>query len=39
MLLKPKYGWSRLEIGNWSDRISYLDDAAFMLLEIQLLMH
>lgn len=33
MLLKPKYGWSRLEIGNWSDRISYLDDAAFMLLE------
>lgn len=33
MLLKPKYGWSQLEIGNWSDRISYLDDAAFMLLE------
>lgn len=33
MLLKPKYGWSRLEIGSWSDRISYLDDAAFMLLE------
>lgn len=33
MLLKPKYGWSRLAIGNWSDRISYLDDAAFMLLE------
>lgn len=33
MLLKPKHGWSRLEIGNWSDRISYLDDAAFMLLE------
>ena len=33
MLLKPKHGWSRLEIGNWSDRISYLDDAAFTLLE------
>ena len=33
MLRTPKYGWSRIEIGEWSDRISYLDDAAYMLLE------
>ena len=33
MLRTPKYGWSVIEIGEWSDRISYLDDAAYMLLE------
>ena len=33
MLETPRYGWSALTIGEWSDRISYLDDAAYMLLE------
>lgn len=33
MLDKPKYGWSRISIGEWSDRCSYLDDIAIDLLE------
>ena len=32
MLSKPKHGWSKITIGNWSDRCSYLDDVPFMLL-------
>lgn len=33
MLDKPKYGWSHITIGEWSDRCSYLDDVPYMLLE------
>ena len=33
MLSTPKYGWSRITIGNWSDRCSYLDDVPILLLE------
>ena len=33
MLDTPKAGWSRIEIGNWSDRCSYLDDVPYRLLE------
>lgn len=33
MLDAPKYGWSKITIGDWSDRCSYLDDVPFMLLE------
>ena len=32
MLSTPKYGWSTITIGNWSDRCSYIDDVPFMLL-------
>lgn len=33
MLDKPKDGWSRISIGSWSERCSYIDDVPFMLLE------
>lgn len=33
MLSKPKYGWSAITIGDWSDRCSYLTDVPFQLLE------
>lgn len=33
MLAFPKYGWSEITIGDWSDRCSYLDDVPFLLLE------
>lgn len=33
MLSKPKYGWSTITIGDWSDRCSYLTDVPFQLLE------
>jgi len=33
MLAEPKYGWSKITIGDWSDRCSYLDDVPFLLLE------
>jgi len=33
MLSKPEFGWSRITIGDWSDRCSYIDDVPFMLLE------
>ena len=33
MLSKPEYGWSRITIGDWSDRCSYIDDVPFELLE------
>ena len=33
MLSTPNVGWSRITIGEWSDRCSYLDDVPFMLLE------
>lgn len=32
MLETPKHGWSKITIGNWSDRCSYLDDVPFKLL-------
>lgn len=32
MLSKPEHGWSRITIGNWSDRCSYIDDVPFELL-------
>ena len=32
MLKKPKYGWSRITIGDWSDSVSYIDDVPGMLL-------
>ena len=32
MLDTPMHGWSNIHIGEWSDRCSYLDDVAFMLL-------
>lgn len=37
MLSKPVNGWSTITIGRWSDRISYLDDAAFLLLDAMIL--
>ncbi len=33
MLDKPNAGWSRITIGEWSERCSYIDDVPFMLLE------
>ncbi len=33
MLSTPKYGWSEVTIGRWSDRCSYLSDVPFSLLE------
>jgi len=33
MLSKPEHGWSRITIGDWSDRCSYIDDVPFELLE------
>lgn len=33
MLKTPWAGWSKITIGEWSDRCSYLDDVPFMLLE------
>ena len=33
MLSTPNVGWSRITIGEWADRCSYLDDVPFMLLE------
>lgn len=32
VLLPPRDGWSRLQIGSWSDRLSYVDDPAVDLL-------
>lgn len=32
MLSKPEHGWSRITIGDWSDRCSYIDDVPFELL-------
>lgn len=32
MLSKPKYGWSAITVGSWSDRCSYLDDVPTILL-------
>ena len=31
-LEKPLHGWSTLHMGNWSGRLSYVDDPAFDLL-------
>ena len=33
MLQTPKYGWSKITIGDWEDRCSYLDDVPYRLLE------
>lgn len=33
MLETPKHGWSKITIGDWSDRCSYLDDVPFKLLK------
>jgi len=34
MLESPKYGWSKLSIGDkWSERVSYLDDVPYMLID------
>ena len=33
MLDKPKYGWSHITIGDWTERCSYLDDVPRLLLE------
>lgn len=33
MLSTPIAGWSRIIIGEWSDRCSYVDDVPFLLLE------
>lgn len=33
MLDAPKLGWSKIHIGAWSDRCSYLDDVPMKLLE------
>lgn len=33
MLDTPRYGWSNIHIGTWSDRCSYLDDVPVKLLE------
>lgn len=32
MLDKPEHGWSRITIGDWSERCSYLDDVPIELL-------
>lgn len=34
MLEKPHFGWSRWELPNFHDRISYVDDFPFMVLEV-----
>ena len=33
MLKTPKYGWSEITIGNWSDRCNCHDDVPYRLLE------
>jgi hypothetical protein len=33
MLDTPKYGWCNIQIGEWYDRCSYLDDVPYRLLE------
>lgn len=33
MIETPRYGWSKITIGDWSDRCSYIDDVPFKLLE------
>jgi hypothetical protein len=33
MLDTPSHGWSRITIGDWSDRCSYLTDVPFDILE------
>lgn len=33
VLAPPEAGWSELYIGDWSDRVSYLDDVPMMLLK------
>lgn len=33
MLEKPIGGWTRITLGEWSDRASYLDDVPMMLLD------
>lgn len=33
MLKSPNAGWSRITIGDWSNRCSYLDDVPYLLLE------
>lgn len=33
MLSKPRHGWATITIEDWSDRLSYLDDVPFMLLD------
>ena len=33
MLEDPSYGWARWDLPNFRDRISYIDDFPFMLLE------
>ena len=33
MLNTPKNGWGKIQIGEWEDRVSYLDDIPFDLLE------
>lgn len=32
MLTTPKHGWAHIQLLEWSDRLSYLDDVPFMLL-------
>lgn len=33
MLDTPKYGWCHLQIGDWQDRCSYLNDVPVLLLD------
>lgn len=33
MLAMPEYGWSKITIGDWYDRCSYLNDVPYELLE------
>lgn len=33
MLLNPKHGWVKVEIGDWSDRASYLTDVPLDILD------
>ena len=33
VLAPPEAGWSELHIGDWSDRVSYLDDVPMILLK------
>lgn len=32
MLSKPKYGWTDITIGDWTGRLSYIDDVPIILL-------
>ena len=34
MLDRPFCGWSKITIGSWSNRRSYLDDVPFILLQV-----